>query len=342
MPNIYTGLQRPRPGVRANSSAAPGSRPPSLFFRLLASQPSRTVAGAVEARVAPERLHRVGSAVVPDHVERRTRHLQAIPYPRALVADLPTLVVEPGAVLNQPSGGLRAGISECLCDFMTEHDGDTIEIAGRRGIDEILAASAAGVEYVRHVDERHARSHARIRQRRREIVPGAVGVLVEAGLIELLRGGDHDLRIGQVCNTEVQRTTGAFLGELEWAQIVVYGTGVVVPDARELVRRIADIGIGAIVIALVLLGGDLAPGRSAHRRDKARHQCANTVGIARRVSGGCVIERARLAPAPEDEVELWLRLHVTAEIRHIDRHRLSGGNPGRADPCSHADIHARG
>ncbi len=152
-------------------------------------------------------------------------------------------------------------------------------------------------------------------------MPCAVtGAGVEAGLVVLLRLRNHDLRVVEVGDPEVGDRALCLLGELEAADVVVDRVRVVVPDAPEHVRRVLDVDVLA-VDGLVVLRLHAGPRRPAHRLDERRHPGGRAVRVVGRLAGRRVVERAGLAPAPEDEVDLRRHLDVSAEVRHVHRRR---------------------
>ena len=89
--------------------------------------------------------------------------------------------------------------------------------------------------------------------------------MVEASIVVRLRLSDHDLRIGEVCNVEVLRRAGCLLGQFDGGEIIVNGSDIVIPDARQLLLRVGDVGVVAVVIRLVVLGSDISPARATDR-----------------------------------------------------------------------------
>src|SRR6202007_773207 len=108
------------------------------------------------------RLHRICASVVADQVKWRARDLQSVSDPRALISNLPSLIVEPRTVLHLPGGLLSARVSQGFGDLVSEPDRDAIAVTGRRRIHEVLAATSPCVQHVGHVGERYARGHTGI------------------------------------------------------------------------------------------------------------------------------------------------------------------------------------
>ncbi len=129
-----------------------------------------------------------------------------------------------------------------------------------------------------------------------------------------------------------------FARKVNGAQIIVNGVGVVVPHARQLLPRVSDRRIVSVVIGLIILRGNISPCRAAHAGHESGHERSCAVGIADRVTHARVIKCVRLPPTPENEVDLRVHLHVSAEIRHVDRHGLSRCDPRRAGGRGHTDI----
>ena len=215
---------------------------------------------------------------------------------------------------------------------MAKDDRHAIQVARRRRVDEVLAAAEAGVEHVGHVREGDALLHARVVRGCRVVVPGAVVVGLEPGLVVLLRLGDDDLGVVQVGHAEVLNGARRLLGDLEAREVVVDGVGVVVPDPTQLVGRVADEGVRTVGVGLVVLGLD---------PDEGVHQCPGAIRVRGGTAGRGVVEGAALSPAPEDQVDARSDLDVAAEVGHVDRHRLSRGDSRRTGRQDLADVDRR-
>src|SRR6476469_518953 len=185
------------------------------------------------------------------------------------------------------------------------------------GVDGVLTAAGARVEDVGHIRERDAGLDARVVLRLRVVVPRAVaGARDEAGLVVHLRLGDHELAVLEVGDAEVRDGTLRLLRQFLPGHVVVDRVGVVVPDPAEDVGRVLDVDVLA-VDRLVVLRLRAGPGRAAHCLDERGHPCRRSVGVVRRHPGRCVVDRAGLPPAPEDEVDHRGHLDVPAEVRHV-------------------------
>ena len=102
-------------------------------------------------------------------------------------------------------------------------------------------------------------------------MPRTVVALVEARVVELLRGCDHYIGILEIGDAEMFRTDRGFLRQFQWTEIVVDGRSIIGPHACQDLLRIADIGVGSVGIVLIELGHCVRPGGPSDGGDEALH-----------------------------------------------------------------------
>jgi len=82
--------------------------------------------------------------------------------------------------------------------------------------------------------------------------------LIEACVVELLRRGNDEIGIGQVRRVEKRNCSGGFARQVDGGKIVVNRVGVIVPHAHQLLLRVSDRRIVAVVVGLIILRGNIS------------------------------------------------------------------------------------